>query len=92
MSNTKFKIPIKVVPGSSKNAIAGWMGDTLRIKVMAPPEKGKANQAVEQLIARALGLAKGDVSIVSGQSSPQKVVEICGLSEADALLRLHKPG
>ena len=49
------RLPVKVVPGSSKNCIAGWLGEALRVRVMAPPERGKANTAVEKVIADALG-------------------------------------
>ncbi|MGI9178416.1 MAG: DUF167 domain-containing protein, partial [Pirellulales bacterium] len=40
------RLRVKIVPGSSRNEIVGWLGDALKIKVTAPPEKGKANDAV----------------------------------------------
>lgn len=84
----KCRLPIKVVPGSSRNGIAGWMGDTLRVRVTAPAERGKANAAVETLLRDVLGLPSDGARIVSGRSSPRKTVEIVGLSESEARRRL----
>ena len=83
-----FKLPIKVVPGSSRSGIAGWLGDTLRVRVTAPPERGKANAAVESLLTEVLGLSRGGAKIISGGSSSRKLVEIVGLSESEARRRL----
>jgi uncharacterized protein YggU (UPF0235/DUF167 family) len=78
---------IKVVPGSSRDGIAGWLGGTLKIRVRVPAEGGKANAAVEEIVANALGVPKC-ARIVAGKTSPRKVVEISGLSEADIRQRL----
>jgi len=78
-----MKLPVKVVPGASSAGIAGWLGDVLKIRVTVPPEKGKANKAVEKLIAQALNLSADQVTIVSGQTSARKVIHINGLSEAE---------
>lgn len=88
MGAVKFRLPIKVVPGSSRSGIAGWLGDTLRVRVTAPPERGKANAAVESLLNEVLGLSSGGARIVSGGSSRRKTVEIVGLSESEARRRL----
>jgi uncharacterized protein (TIGR00251 family) len=82
------RLPIKVVAGSSRSGIAGWLGDTLRIRVSAPAERGKANAAVEALLSEALDLPGGGARIISGRASPRKVVEIIGLSEAEIRRRL----
>ena len=76
-------IPIKVVPSSSRNKICGWYGKQIKIKVQAPPEGGKANKAVLDLIDRTFGFKKSDIRIVSGETSVDKVVEVIGLSEED---------
>ena len=83
-----FRLPVKVVPGSSKSAIAGWLGDTLRVRVTAPPERGKANAAVLALLSEVLGLPSSKTRIISGDSSPRKIIEIVGLSESEVRRRL----
>ncbi len=74
------RINIKVLPSSSKDEIAGWLGESLKIRVMAPPEKGKANKSVINLLAKRLGIPVSDIQIESGSSSQRKVVLISGLS------------
>ncbi|WP_293387128.1 DUF167 domain-containing protein [Nevskia sp.] len=82
------RLDVKVSPKASKNAITGWMGEVLKLSVTAAPEKGKANEAVEALLAEALGVAKSAVSVVAGQTSKQKRVEITGLDLAEVRQRL----
>ncbi|MGH8711100.1 MAG: DUF167 domain-containing protein [Burkholderiales bacterium] len=78
-----MKLKIKVVPRSSRNSVAGWVGDTLKVCVNAAPEKGKANLATQEILAAALGLPKDKVRVVSGLTSARKLVEIGELSEAE---------
>ncbi len=75
-----MKIQIRVVPGSSKESIE-WFGELLKVKVRAQPEKGKANEAVEDILASRLGLAKEAVNVVAGFTNPFKTVEITGMDE-----------
>ena len=82
-----MKLKIKVVPKSSRNSVAGWMGDTLKICVNAAPEKGKANLAAREILAAALGLPKNKVRVVSGLTSARKLVEIDGMVEAEVRRR-----
>lgn len=85
-----MKLAVKVVPGSSREGIAGWLGESLKVCVTAPPERGRANTATEAVVAEALGLPRDRVRVVSGHGSPRKVLEISGLSESDARERLSK--
>ena len=72
---------IKVIPSSSKDCIAGWLEDTLKVKVKAPPEKGKANKAVVKVLEKNLDLPKGSINIASGTSSSRKVISINGIND-----------
>ncbi len=71
-----MKLQIKVIPSSSRDCIAGWLENTLKVRVKAPPEKGKANKAVVQLLEKALDLPGGSVKLVSGETSCHKIIEI----------------
>ena len=62
--------------------MAGRHGDGWRLRVAAPPEDGRANQAVERLMARALGVHARDVRIVRGFTTRDKIIEIDGLDAA----------
>lgn len=76
-----MKLQIKVIPSSSKDCIAGWLEDTLKVKVQAPPDKGKANKAVIKLLEGNLKLAKGSISITNGTTSGNKIIEIDGVND-----------
>ena len=83
------RLNVKVVPGSSRNQIVGWLGDALKIRVMAPPEKGKANEAVVEILAEKLGISTDDIEVESGRSSPSKVIAVTGMDD-DAIKKAFK--
>lgn len=83
-----MKLAIKVVPGSSRQGIAGWLGSELKVRVRQVPEAGKANDAVRRLLAKTLQVSVDDIRIVSGSASPHKTVEISGLEEGELRSRL----
>ena len=82
-------INIKVVPNASSNEIAGSIGDRLKVRVMSPPESGKANVAVCAVIALALRVRKSDVFILKGDAHAQKTVGVNGISLHAARSQLH---
>ncbi len=84
------QLQVKVVPGASRNGIAGWLGETLKVRVTAQPERGRANAAVEATIAEALGISTKSARVIHGKTSPRKIVEILGLSEREVYRRLSK--
>lgn len=85
------RLQLKVSPKASRDAIGAWMGDTLKLSVTAVPEKGRANQAVIELLAAALGLPKSRISVLRGESQANKLVEVAGLDETELGRRLNKP-
>jgi uncharacterized protein (TIGR00251 family) len=86
------RLLLKVIPKSSRNRIVGWVGDRLKVAVTAPPERGKANEAVLTLVAQALELPPSAVRLVSGEASARKCLEIDGLDEAGVKSRLGSAG
>jgi uncharacterized protein len=64
---------LKVIPKSANNEIVGLLDDgSLKVKVTAVPEKGKANAAVCELLANEFGVPKKNVQIVRGETSAHK--------------------
>jgi len=79
---------LKVTPSASRDVVVGWQGDVLRVRVRAPAQRGKANDAVLRLLADALGVERRRLRIVRGETSRQKVVSVDGLDEAEIRARL----
>ncbi len=79
---------MKVAPGARADAIVGWLGDSLKLRVRAAPEKGRANAAVIALLAEALQWPPGKLRICAGQGSRNKLVEIEGLTADEVRRRL----
>ena len=70
-------IKVKVVPGSSRSAVAGEMADgTLKVNIAPPPEKGRANEALCALLSAHYAVPRSAVSIVAGHASPRKIVRV----------------
>jgi len=66
-------LKVKAVPGARQSAVVGLLGDRLKIRISAAPEGGKANTAIRELLAEAISCRVGDVKLISGASSPEKV-------------------
>lgn len=74
-----MELRVKVVPGASRSEIVGVLGNRLKIRIAAPPEKGKANQALLLLIADWLG-AK-NVELMGDMAMRKKTVRVVGVYE-----------
>jgi uncharacterized protein (TIGR00251 family) len=73
------RLRLRVSPGSARSEIVGRHGDGWKVRVTAPPEDGRANAAVVRLIAETVSVARNAVSVVSGQASRDKIVELAGI-------------
>ena len=72
-------VRVKVVPRCAKSEVVGTMADgTLKVRVAAPPEKGKANAAVCAVLGEHYGVAASAVAIVSGRTATIKLVRVVG--------------
>ncbi len=80
---------LHVQPGAGRTAVSGKHGDALKVRVAAPPEGGRANEAVIALVAETLGVGKDAVTLTSGESSRSKRVKISGVSPDAAARLLH---
>ena len=81
MSNETVQIPVHATPKAQRNAVAGVKTDDagrleVQVRVTVAPEGGKANKAICETLAKALGLAKSKVSVVRGDTSRHKMVQV----------------
>jgi uncharacterized protein (TIGR00251 family) len=83
------RLQLRVSPGASRAGIVGRHGDAWKVRVAAPPEGGRANDAVVRLLAEALALPQRDIQIVSGHGARDKVVSLAGISREEAEQRLE---
>jgi uncharacterized protein (TIGR00251 family) len=76
-------IRLHVQPGAGKTAVVGRHGDAVKVRVAAPPEGGRANDAVVALVAASFDVKLAAVTLLSGESSRAKRVQIEGIAEAE---------
>jgi len=83
-AQTGAAITVRVTPRAKKTEVIGLMEDgTIRIRVAAVPEEGKANQALIEFLARALGISASQIDIMGGLSSERKLISLIGITPAE---------
>jgi uncharacterized protein len=75
-------ISLKAVPGAKRTEVVGLLGERLKVRVAAPPEDGRANTAIRELLAAELGVRAANVEITRGHTSAEKTVRVKGVSLA----------
>ena len=81
-------IQVRVLPGSRKNEVRGEQNGMLKVSVTQAPEKGKANKAVSEQLAKGLGLRKSQVQLISGDTARQKKILLIGITVDELCERL----
>jgi len=84
-------LSVRVVPRSSREGIAGYAEGVVRIRLNAPPVEGRANDALIRFLAKALGVPRSRVALVSGEAGRNKIVRVAGITRAAALAALGLP-
>ncbi len=72
-------LPVLAHPGAKRNAILGERAGALRVAVTTPPERGKANEAIQTVLAQCLGIKAARITLISGATSRQKRFLIEGI-------------
>jgi uncharacterized protein (TIGR00251 family) len=84
-----FILRIRVIPRAARNEIQGVLGDALKIRLQAPPVKGRANQALLTFLSDTLGVPPGALLLARGTTSRDKEVLVRGLDAATLRARLE---
>ena len=81
-------VPVQAQPKARRSGVNGEHAGRLRVAVTDPPEKGKANAAVQRVLAEALGVKRGQVELLSGQTSTAKSFLVTGVARDELARRL----
>ena len=82
------KLTLRVSPGARRGGVVGRQGAVWKIRVTAPPEDGRANDALVRLLAKTLDVPRRDIEIVSGHGARDKIVALAGIGPDEIERRL----
>jgi uncharacterized protein len=89
MAKPSTRVRLRVSPGARRSQLVGRHGEGWKVRVAAPPEGGRANDAVLDLLAQELDLPRASLAIVSGQTAREKVVAMEGIDRVELERRLE---
>ena len=89
MAPVKFSVHVQ--PGARAEGVVRWQGGVLYLRVKAPPVDGRANEAVERLLAKLLGVPPSAVTVERGAGGRSKLVAVEGVDAATLRARLGAP-
>ncbi len=82
-------LPVRAQPGAAKNGVRGEQNGMLKVCVTQVAERGKANQAIVELLAKSLGVRRSQIELVVGELQPQKRFLIRGVTVEQLKARLE---
>jgi uncharacterized protein (TIGR00251 family) len=88
MKTVSTRVRLRVSPGANSAHVVGRHGEAWKVRVAAPPEGGRANEAVVRLLAETLSLPRDAVTLVSGHGARDKIVQLAGLDPTQIERRL----
>lgn len=87
------RLQLHVQPGASRTGLAGTYGNALKVRVAAPPADGRANRELIEYLAEFLGVARGNLTLLKGETGRRKTIVVLGVSLEEAARRLGvEPG
>jgi uncharacterized protein (TIGR00251 family) len=80
VSTKTTRLSLKVQPNTGRNQVVGFINDVWKVKIAAPPDKGKANKELIEFLSDILGLRKDNITILKGETSHNKIIAITGFN------------
>ena len=82
-------LPVRAQPGARRNEIRGLQDGALKVCVTQAPEKGKANKAIVEVLAKWLGVRKSQIELISGETASQKKLLVRAITQNDLADRIN---
>jgi uncharacterized protein len=88
MSTNSSRLLVKVQPNAGRNEVVGLYDGVWKLKIAAPPDKGKANKELIEFLSVKLAVRKDSIAILKGETSHHKVLSVEGMSLIEAVAAL----
>ena len=88
MEAVSTRLRLRVAPRAARDGIVGRHGGAWKLRVAAPPDRGRANDAVVQLLADTLSIPRSAVTLIAGHGARDKIVELAGIDPGEIERRL----
>ena len=82
-------LPVRAQPGARRNEVRGIQDGALKVCVTQAPEKGKANKAIAEVLAKWLGVRKSQIQLLSGETASQKKFLVREIAKEDLAERIN---
>jgi len=88
LNPNQTNITVQVQPGARRNEVLGFEDGVLKVKIAAPPVKGRANKELIAFLSQLLNVSKSNIMLEKGAASRRKLIGVSGLSQAEVAKRL----